>query len=389
MEYRNFNSDFIIKITSICKEIIKLKSSNINNTFNIFTEISDIYWRENFHSNILKIILDPNTPDISNNNPKYLNLLIKTIFVNDNIAFSNYTKVTIEEPTDDGRIDIFIKDLSNNNVIIIENKINNASDMPNQLARYYEYIKKSGDNLIAILYLPLYDKKPPFDFYEKKYDNIIKNVKDITYTIPVINLCEWLDKCLNLTDKENEIARVFIMQYSNLLKSLGGDKMVIQKQIEIIEEAFKNEDNKKEFYELGKIWVRRAEIVGNAIFDELKNIGFEINQGIATKEVLNDIFCVFKVYYDNFILGISFKNIISNNVKNTIKEIILNSVKNTIYFSDNIKEWDIKKDYKCSYIEFNLDQNSKTVNDIIILIKELYQYFKNSLSNKINIGELL
>ena len=172
MGLKKFNNDSIIKFKSLCKEINVLKSSNINNTFNIFTEISDIYWRENLHSNILKIILDPNTPVISNRNPKYLNLLITTFIGNVNIEFSSDMEVTIEEPTDDGRIDIFIKNFSNNNVIIIENKINNATDMPNQLARYYEYIKKRKENLIAILYLPLFNKQPPFEYYDENYHNI-------------------------------------------------------------------------------------------------------------------------------------------------------------------------------------------------------------------------
>jgi hypothetical protein len=52
MECFDLNNDFIKKMKVFCQEIIQLKSKNIDNNFNIFTEMSDIYWRENFHSDI-------------------------------------------------------------------------------------------------------------------------------------------------------------------------------------------------------------------------------------------------------------------------------------------------------------------------------------------------
>ena len=47
--------------------------------FNIFTSISSIYHRENLHSDILKLILDPNTGEIGNpeNIKLFVNLLRK------------------------------------------------------------------------------------------------------------------------------------------------------------------------------------------------------------------------------------------------------------------------------------------------------------------------
>jgi len=47
----------------ICFVKEKTKEYNIgnNSNFNIFSSISDIYYRENLHSDIIKFILDPST----------------------------------------------------------------------------------------------------------------------------------------------------------------------------------------------------------------------------------------------------------------------------------------------------------------------------------------
>ena len=90
--------------------------------FNFFTSISDFYYRENFHSDILKVILNPSTDLIGNK--LYLDIFIdvlKEIKKADKLKhFSE--DVTVER--EEGRIDILIYDSSK--AIIVENKGNLA-----------------------------------------------------------------------------------------------------------------------------------------------------------------------------------------------------------------------------------------------------------------------
>ncbi len=96
-----------------------------------------------------------------------------------------------------GRIDLMIS--SKNNVIIIENKINNAIDQPNQLYRYWKNIialpKKDQTGDIQrkgiIIYLTKSNKEPLFDSLCKPNNQTyIKKYFDLPDTMPltVINL---------------------------------------------------------------------------------------------------------------------------------------------------------------------------------------------------------
>jgi hypothetical protein len=197
------------------------------NRFNIFSSVSDFYRKENFHSDILNNLLDPQTPDIGN--PAYLNAfynLLREIKKNKgeadaipDIEFDDSVSVEREK----GRIDIFIHDKKHG--IIIENKINDASDQDNQLARYWGYAEKNIE-VVAVVYIPPIDfiKNPPLDDYFKKYQKIVDKIKKRLVVLPVIDKSKndivhgFLDK---IADTCPEIARVYIKQYSDLLKGMG------------------------------------------------------------------------------------------------------------------------------------------------------------------------
>ena len=132
-----------------------------------------------------------------------------------------------------GGIDILIHD--EHNAIIIESKINNAIDQKNQLARYLRYVKnKLKKTVLAIVYIrPIYNeyKQPPLETYEIEYESETAEVRNILVPVSVIasksenDLCRsFLDKCSRKT--KNEKARVYIQQYSELLKLKGGSKML-------------------------------------------------------------------------------------------------------------------------------------------------------------------
>ena len=117
--------------------------------FNIFETISDLYTREKFHSDILFTILDSNTPEIGTiRNKEILEEFVKMVDSSFEFIVDDTVKVSKEESNKvlngdyekQGYIDLLITN-SHNQAIIIENKINDAPDMENQLVRYMEYVK--------------------------------------------------------------------------------------------------------------------------------------------------------------------------------------------------------------------------------------------------------
>jgi hypothetical protein len=200
------------------------------NRFNIFSSISDSYRKENFHSDILKNLLNPQTPDIGN--PAYLDVfynLLREVKKSKgeanaipDIEFDDSVSVEREK----GRIDIFIHDKKHG--IIIENKINDAPDQDDQLAHYLEYAKKNDIEVAAVVYIPPVDfiKNPLLDDYSKRYQkDIVPEIKNKLVVLPVIDRTKndivhgFLDKIAD--PGASEIARVYIRQYSDLLKEMG------------------------------------------------------------------------------------------------------------------------------------------------------------------------
>jgi hypothetical protein len=277
--------------------------------FNFFTSISDLYKWENFHSDVLATILDPETREIGN--IEYLKLfvdLIKAILKKDekeiagDMSFSEDTKVERET----GRIDVFIHD--NKKCIIVENKINNAPDQPDQIARYVEYAKGRGLNPVAVVYiLPvgLIPKEPPVDEYSRKL--LVKlpvllpsSAGDNRDNLDLVN--GWLDKIADFDNISNigispqELtARVYIHQYSNLLKGLECDVMAYGFEVELVKKLFRTEESIRTAAEIAEVWNKRGKLLQEVIFDELIAQGFEDHSSAEN--------CVSKKLTDEYYLG--------------------------------------------------------------------------------------
>ena len=133
------------KLLSIVQSYIDGKAKQvIDESFNIFEIISDRYYLENFHSNLIAFFLSPNS------NHHYGKTGLKLFFDLLNnirpgcISYFNYSyaEISTEAPLPGGRIDILIKDEISKHAVVIENKINNASDMPRQIPRYCDFLEK-------------------------------------------------------------------------------------------------------------------------------------------------------------------------------------------------------------------------------------------------------
>lgn len=219
-------SCFLESSHSICNEYERVKQQQKDNQFNIFSIVSDLYYRENFHSDIIRFFLD--TQEKHGYRDIFVNLFISMLNkTGKSIDPSNYyDAVAIRE---EGKIDILIKSETSKRAIIIENKINNAGDMQRQIPRYYDYV--SPNYIIdAIVYLPLDRNKQPdkSDWSEKDKENVDnKDVnKKLLIIIPAIDEIHRVSLVNNwLIPSELAIDNIDIIstlrQYSQLIIKLN------------------------------------------------------------------------------------------------------------------------------------------------------------------------
>ena len=192
------------------REFIKKNNFEENYPFNIFELISDIYYRENFHSDIIAKLLE---------NEIILKNFLKFIGV-DESKYKSY-----EVSREENKIDILIK--TETNCIIIENKLNWARDMPEQLFRYYNECKNSKKlEVDKIVYLsPNSYKKPADDSVKEIPKELIKTIvgydgeNEDFYTMV-------LEKSLKeMNDNEPKEWLLLLEHYLKILRQTGETKM--------------------------------------------------------------------------------------------------------------------------------------------------------------------
>lgn len=220
-------------ITEELKKIIErykaskvFKPSFAYDVFSLFTSKGN---KENFHSDIIANLLNPNSHFNKSNstNPdksKYLKLFVKFVNEDFNLAINfdeHYAETKVKEEFTinlgdgtKGRIDILIE--GEKHCIIIENKMNDAPDTIRQLPKYYETMKM--DYIVdAIIYLPKDEKKKPNKADWKPEEN--DAIKKILNILPAYkkgdgkNLVDgWLKPCIEAT-KDEDCKRI-LQQYS-------------------------------------------------------------------------------------------------------------------------------------------------------------------------------
>ena len=233
----NYNIEVINLISNLKEENIKryediLEKQGDKLNFNIFDIITDKWKRENFHSEILKFLLE--------NYEVFFNNFLELIKIKNKEEYSN-AKITNEE----AKIDILIK--SENKAIIVENKINWAPDQNEQLARYYEKIKNGHNGeqereVEKIVYIvPSKDKNPDaqtFGEYEKEIKDRLEKIisfdgskNDLVYCLEKLRdkLKENLENTKNNFDSEDFNKLFFINHYIEILKRTGvGDMSEVE-----------------------------------------------------------------------------------------------------------------------------------------------------------------
>lgn len=215
---------FLEQCSPICRDYERSKQLDQDDSFNVFYLISDLYYRENFHSDIIAFLLD--TREKHGYGDESLSVFISLLnTLGSEINRENYLDaVAVRE---EGKIDILIKSESSKHAIIIENKINNAGDMPRQLPRYYDDVTELGYQVDATVYLPLDNNKRP-DMNDWSKDDI-KKVTEKLITVPAYDkthtnlVNDWLRPLESITSNIDVLST--LRQYSRLIKQLNSNNM--------------------------------------------------------------------------------------------------------------------------------------------------------------------
>ena len=254
----NYNIEVINLISNLEKENIErykdiLKKQGDKLDFNIFDIITDKWKKENFHSEILKFLLE--------NYEEFFNNFLDLIKIKNKEEYSN-AEITNEE----AKIDILIK--SEKKAIIVENKINWAKDMPEQLFRYYNECKYSkGLEVDRIVYLsPNSSKEPADDSVKEIPKELIKTIVGFDGSKNDLVSCleksrdklkENLEKTKNNLDSEDFNKLFFINHYIEILKRTGvGDMSEVELNFfkEVIEKYKTDKDIFKKIKYIGEMY---------------------------------------------------------------------------------------------------------------------------------------
>ena len=307
-------------------DVIKEYDLTREERFNIFETISDQYQKEKFHSDVLYSILNPETPEIGTiYNKEILEKFVKMVDSSFEFIVDDTVKVSKEESNKvlngdfekQGYIDLLITN-AHNQAIIIENKINNAPDMENQLVRYMKYVKEqvfgkdiSFDNFkenVRVVYLTLVPGKIP-NIYEygdsfAEYKEMLSDAKSGTdgkilkYRSAVDSdkdkpdLVNFLTKCINLckekTDNKVLTKKVYLEQYKTLLGHLGGRVAMLEYQKKLLEHIYSSQEALAAARDLVNI-----KQTNSTSLEYQKDVLEEINSSPEKQKALNDLVEVF------------------------------------------------------------------------------------------------
>lgn len=204
-----------IEFDNLDKRLKEIKEKLEQYSFNLFSISSYTAHLENFHSDVIAILL--NSEERHKQENYYLDCFLDYIIEHmPSIKKEDYMQPEVTR--EKGRIDVCIKDNRSKRAIIIENKINNAKDQNKQLENYYDYLVNLDFEVDAIVYLTLNgNKNAPLT------DNLEINEKFLNisaFTNSGSDLCNgWLKKAYGgLSDEDNSS---FVFQYIKLLKHLS------------------------------------------------------------------------------------------------------------------------------------------------------------------------
>lgn len=279
IDIQNLYEKYALEIEEI-KQRYRL---NIEKTFNIFSVISDQYQKENLHSDIIRAIIGQDSDCfkseyIMKEFLKFINVKPEDYFCNiPSIVVQREYSTLTNNDNDRGRVDLLIYD--DTKAIIIENKINGAPDMDNQLAKYYEQLDHEGKKILKIVYLTLNNSDGPknFDQYGKSYQKYLKNIKEKLICVSAVSenkeksFSDFLRELKLEQENNRDVKKVFLEQYCQLLDSLGGCNLMTETEVKCLEEILNDENMIRKVNNFITVWDKRFEFVGEKIFSRIQS----------------------------------------------------------------------------------------------------------------------
>jgi len=237
--------DYLKRIKPLTKAYEEnLEKRHIEIGFNLFELISDHYYRETFHSDILNALLNPESKHGEKN--KFLQLFLTYLCSQPGAAIdpSHYLDAIVTKGK--GHIDVLIT--GSKHAIIIENKINDAIDQRRQIPGYLDYVEvKMGYHCDAIIYLRLNGNTRPdmAHWNPQQIEQVIKKLIVICAfdgnedSAANDLLRGWVLKCEKAAQANSDAQHV-LRQYGGIIKKLGRavmNKPIMKKFYEIMVEG--------------------------------------------------------------------------------------------------------------------------------------------------------
>lgn len=190
------------------RDVSRQKVQNAWNLFNLSSYNNQL---ENFHSDVIASLLNPS--GVHSHGDRLLNRFVQLLNTQHGlrIEWGNYGNALVLRES--GRLDVWIKNRADKRCIIIENKMNNADDMENQLTRYHKRATQDGYLVDAIVYLSIDGiKKAPM--MDDVISRVVRNVAAFDGTDgDLVN--GWLHPGKQAVDEESA---TLIHQYTKLIK---------------------------------------------------------------------------------------------------------------------------------------------------------------------------
>lgn len=266
----------VVEKQEIQREYFLDKSDKLN----FFTIVSQKYRWEKFHSEFIKALLMSSSWD--DKDTTFLSEFLNFIGVQKDFTINKIQIETEYEIKTDisgytpkkGYIDILIHDGSS--AVIIENKMDYATDQKDQIPRYYDFFKNS-EKVIKIIYLaPSPSKKlPTLNSYSKSFVSIAKEIEE-KHLLQQLNcvdekgkptFIQFLEKCEKRANTETK--RVLFEQYANLLKYIGGNQMIMENvNEELLAKLMETDQSRKAADDCANLWNGRFDVMNN-IFEKM------------------------------------------------------------------------------------------------------------------------
>ena len=273
--------------------------------FELFSVMSERHYRESFHSDMIAILLNPETAEIGEYNRKYvlykfLNLLnIPGNTYNDETVFSVKREVYTKFDGKQGFIDIEIT--FDKTCIIIENKINWAVEQDKQIQRYVANRSNHYDNVFAVMLYPIpscvmvpeiKDDMKVFMWAGANPNHEIFPDSDKIKRLPE-SFSELLGKSIKELEEKNHLegngmtAYVVYKQYMNLLEKKGGKMDNFEKKKEFLTFLIANPGFRKNLEAGYKVWENRKHTFNQLFYKKfLKDEDYKRIDGLSNLETI-------------------------------------------------------------------------------------------------------